>query len=61
MIHGEQPLGAPVAGKRAFSPSDIIMVGRKGLGNDYRSTGKGTRRDETCRRSCVCVCLRLSP
>lgn len=45
--------------KRPFSSSDIIMGGRKGLGNGYRSTGKGTRRNETSRWSYVFVCLLL--
>lgn len=55
MIHREHP-SFPINVAFFPSPSDIIMAGHKGLGNGYRSTRKGTRRNETYEPVRVCVC-----
>lgn len=55
VIHREHP-SFPINVAFFPSPSDIIMAGHKGLGNGYRSTRKGTRRNETYEPVRVCVC-----
>lgn len=58
VIHREHP-SFPINVAFFPSPSDIIMAGHKGLGNGYRSTRKGTRRNETYEEP-VRVCVRAA-